>query len=247
MGARILVVDDEHNIRIMLRLALQHDGYLVETAADGAEGLDKFGDGSEWDLVLLDHRMPGMEGTAVLREILLRHPGMKVIMITAFGTIDLAVEAMRAGAMNFLRKPFTADTLRGAVRSALSEAAEKGIQENFSPVTFSMTTINGFRIETLPKPGEYKNGNIKYSFRVTDPLGEQRICDVVLPPYLVELVKAHADREHLPGGDRFWQALCEESLANYVWQESGMPLDDILHTEDLTAGMRRWIDSVLAA
>ena len=63
--ARILIVDDENNIRMMVRLALQHVGHTVETAADGAEGLQKFGNGSNFDLVLLDQRMPGLEGLDV--------------------------------------------------------------------------------------------------------------------------------------------------------------------------------------
>ena len=66
--------------------------------------------------MLLDQRMPGMDGLEVLREIRKRDPQARVIMATAFGTIDLAVEAMKSGATDFLRKPFTAETLRGAVR-----------------------------------------------------------------------------------------------------------------------------------
>src|SRR5579872_503365 len=140
--ARILLIDDESNIRTMIRLALQHAGHTVETAADGPEGLEKFGSGEDWDLVLLDHRMPGMAGLDVLREIHRRDPNARVIMITAFGTIDLAVDAMKAGATDFLRKPFTTDTLRGAVRAALQ--AEPGStmaaasQTATAPITFGM-------------------------------------------------------------------------------------------------------------
>ena len=116
--ARILIVDDENNIRMMVRLALQHVGHTVETAADGTEGLQKFGSGSSFDLVLLDQRMPGMEGLDVLKQMRYQHPAAKIIMATAFGTIDLAVDAMKSGATDFLRKPFTAETLRGAVQTA---------------------------------------------------------------------------------------------------------------------------------
>src|SRR5579862_2615392 len=103
----------------MIRLALQHVGYQVEAASDGEEGLRKFGDGEGWDLVLLDQRMPGMTGIEVQKVIRKRSSKTKLIMITAFGTIDLAAEAIQAGAMDFLRKPFTADTLRGAIQSAI--------------------------------------------------------------------------------------------------------------------------------
>src|SRR2546423_33647 len=137
--ARILLVDDESNIRMMIRLALQHVGHSVETAADGPEGLDKFGDGAGFDLTLLDHRMPGMEGLEVLREMRRRDPLAKIIMITAFGTIDLAVDAMKAGATDFLRKPFTADTLRRAVDAALQDA--ETAEEAAPP--YAVTTVNG--------------------------------------------------------------------------------------------------------
>ena len=110
--AKILIVDDESNIRMMLRLALEHVGHTVGLAADGAEGLEKFGGGADWDLVLLDHRMPGIEGIDVLREIRARKPDARVVMITAFGTVDLASEALRLGATDFLRKPFTVELLR---------------------------------------------------------------------------------------------------------------------------------------
>src|SRR5579871_2113258 len=124
--ARILVVDDENNIRMMIRLALQHVGHNVETAADGNEALDKYGNGKDFDLVLLDQRMPGLEGLEVLKQMRYHNPDAKIIMATAFGTIDLAVEAMKAGATDFLRKPFTTETLRGAVQAVLQPQRPKG-------------------------------------------------------------------------------------------------------------------------
>ncbi|HZO89267.1 MAG TPA: response regulator [Chthonomonadaceae bacterium] len=242
--ARILVVDDENNIRTMMRLALQYVGHTVETASDGPEGLDKFGDGSGCDLVLLDQRMPGMEGLEVLREMRQRDPKARIIMVTAFGTIDLAVDAIKAGATDFLRKPFTAEVLRGAVQSALQEA-----QPSVSPtgVTFGFTTINGYRIEYQVDSGEHADGGFRQEFTVCDPGGQCQTCVVVLPAYIIELVKAHTDREQMPGGDRFWQALCEEALANYLWQNAEFPAGGQLRVEELTTGLRRFMDTVLAA
>jgi len=246
--ARILVIDDENNIRMMIRLALEHVGHAVETAPDGPLGVLTYGSGANWDLVLLDQRMPGMEGLEVLREIRRRNPDAKVIMITAFGTVDLAVDAMKAGARDFLRKPFTADTLRGAVQTVLnglpgSEPAPSGMERTI----YSLSTINGYWIESLPKSDSKCGGDISYRFAVSSPSQEKRQCIVLLPVYIVELVKAHADQEKLPGGDRFWHALCEESLANYLWQHSEFPPDNFLRIEELTAGLRRWIDAVLSA
>ncbi|MCW3050906.1 MAG: Response regulator containing CheY-like receiver,AAA-type ATPase, and DNA-binding domain [Chthonomonadales bacterium] len=242
--ANILVIDDENNIRLMVRLTLQHSGHVVQTAADGAEGLEKFGDGGEWDLVLLDQRMPGMDGLAVLREIHKRDVQARVIMATAFGTIDLAVEAMKSGATDFLRKPFTSETLRGAVEAALMPSSLPALPNG--GMTFSMTTINGFRLESLPAAIRRDGGELQFVYTVASPTGEKRNCTVVLKPLLQELVKAHTDRDTLPGGERFWHALGEESLANYVWQNADFPLGDRLEVEELTGGLRRWIDAVLA-
>ena len=79
--ARILVVDDEANIRTMVRIALEKAGHTVEQAADGPEGIERFRDGADWDVVLLDQRMPGMEGLEVLREMRNRDPLARVVMI----------------------------------------------------------------------------------------------------------------------------------------------------------------------
>ncbi len=251
---RILVVDDENNIRMMVRLALQHIGHQVEVAADGTEGLDKFGDGRAFDLVLLDQRMPGMEGIDVLRQMRHYDPHARIIMATAFGTIDLAVEAMKLGAHDFLRKPFTAETLRGAVQTALGEQANASAPPASSApggvsggVTFGSTTINGYRIEFQTGTSERTNGDFRQNFTVRTPTGQTQSCVVTLPSYVTELVKVHADREQLPGGDRFWQAVCEEALANYLWQNADFPAGGALRIEELTAGLRRFVDAVLAA
>jgi DNA-binding response OmpR family regulator len=249
--ARILVIDDESNIRMMLRLALEHVGHRVDTASDGYEGLERFGpNGTDWDLVLLDQRMPGLEGLEVLKEIRERQPEARVVMITAFGTIDLATEAMAAGATDFLRKPFTIEVLRGAVAAALSGTSKRNgdtVETDPSPIPFSFdqTTVNGFRLWSTPGVQEEKDGTIQDSFTVRAATGEERECRVTLPPYMVELVRAHADRDEMPGGPAFWQALCGEALANHLWQHAEFPNDSALIVDDLTSGLRHWIDAVL--
>jgi DNA-binding response OmpR family regulator len=246
--ARILVIDDENNIRMMLKLALAHIGHTVETAADGYEGLEKFATGSDWDLVLLDQRMPGMEGLEVLREIRRRQPDTCVLMITAFGTIDLATEAIAAGATDFLRKPFTVETLRKAVSAALrGETLVSNTSLSPIPYSFDMTTVNGFRLSSSPGVETAPDGSIRDQFTVLTVNREAVTCQVNLPPYFVELVKAHADREELPGGENFWQALCGEALANYLWQNAQLPDGNMLTVDDLTRGLCHWIDAVLSA
>lgn len=250
--ARILVIDDENNIRMMLRLALEHVGHTVDTAADGYEALEKFGpDGAHWDLALLDQRMPGLEGLEVLKQMRERQPGARIIMITAFGTIDLATEAMTAGATDFLRKPFTIEILRGAVTAALSGRTDHSdaAEADSSPIPFAFdqTTVNGFRLWSTPGVQEEKDGTIQDSFTVRAAAGEERECRVTLPPYMVELVRAHADRDEMPGGAAFWQALCGEALANHLWQHADFPESGTLLVDDLTSGLRHWIDAVLTA
>jgi CheY-like chemotaxis protein len=242
--ARILMVDDENNIRMMVRLALQHVGHTVDTASDGPDGLEKYGDGTGYDLVLLDQRMPGMEGLEVLREMRRRDPRARIVMATAFGTIDLAVEAMKLGATDFLRKPFTAEVLRGVVQSALTEPLPAKAS---SGVTFGATTINGYRIEFQAGTGQKTATGFHQLFTIRAPDGATQSCTVTLPGYVMELVRAHTDLEQMPGGDRFWQALCEEALANYLWQQAEFPVGGTLRVEEFSTGLRRFVDAVLAA
>ena len=121
MSRRILIIDDEENIRRVTRLTLQAAGYEVGEAGDGERGLEAFGNGSAWDAVLLDQRMPGMDGLETLRQIKERQPDARVIMSTAYASIELAVDAMKLGATDFVRKPMTPEILRNAVAASLSK------------------------------------------------------------------------------------------------------------------------------
>src|SRR5438874_13637678 len=103
-----------------MRRALEAEGYRVETAGDGLAGLDRFGDGTGWDLVLLDQRMAEMAGLEVLRRMRETNPGVPVILVTAFGTAELAQSTLGSGASGFLTKPMLPEELRGVVRDVLS-------------------------------------------------------------------------------------------------------------------------------
>jgi two-component system response regulator AtoC len=114
----ILVVDDNSSMRVLLRTLLVRNGYGVTDAQDGVEALEKLGK-QPFDLVITDLVMPRADGFAVLRRTRERHPRTPVIMLTAEGSISECVGAMRAGAFNFLTKPFQPDDLEAVVRQAL--------------------------------------------------------------------------------------------------------------------------------
>lgn len=118
---RILVIDDDDSLRRVVEYNLAEDGHRVITAADGSGGLEAFQHESV-DLVLTDIRMPQMEGIELLTRLKAMQPDLPVIILTAFGTIDSAVEAMRLGAFDYLTKPFSRDQLRASVRKALEVA-----------------------------------------------------------------------------------------------------------------------------
>jgi len=107
----ILVVDDERNIRMTLSQSLEPLDIPVQTAVNGEEALQKLRKGP-FGLVFLDLKMPGMDGMEVLRQIKDDWPKTRVIIITAYGTIESAVEAMKLGAVDFIQKPFSPREIR---------------------------------------------------------------------------------------------------------------------------------------
>ncbi len=114
----VLVVDDEQAHRLMIRLHLTEAGYRVLEAANGREGLDT-AQAEAPDLVLLDVRMPVMGGQETLAQLLLLRPELPVIMMTAYGTIEDAVKALRTGAWDYLTKPLDAEEMVLKVGQAL--------------------------------------------------------------------------------------------------------------------------------
>ena len=125
--ASILVIDDEAAIRESLEVLLSLEGYTTKVAGDGVEGL-KILDQESFDLVLLDLALPGQSGLEILPQIRERQPELPVIMITAYGTVDNVVDAIRAGAENFVQKPWDNEKLLADIRSAI--ARHKAEEEN---------------------------------------------------------------------------------------------------------------------
>jgi DNA-binding NtrC family response regulator len=140
----ILIVDDEKNIRLTLSQALEALDIETQAAVNGEEALGMLEENS-YSLILLDLKMPGMDGIDVLRRVRDRHPEIKVIIITAHGSIDSATEAMKLGAVDFIQKPFAPKEIRELITNMLKrdtldentaesykdylELAKKGINE----------------------------------------------------------------------------------------------------------------------
>ena len=115
---KILIVDDEKNIRLTMKQALQPLGYELETAVNGEDALQQLEVG-DFGLILLDLRLPGLSGLEVLRRVAELRPDIRVILISAHGTVENAVEAMRLGAVDFIQKPFVPKELRDIVTRVL--------------------------------------------------------------------------------------------------------------------------------
>jgi CheY-like chemotaxis protein len=231
---KILLIDDEPHIRQMMRLTLEAAGHQVDEAADGQAGLDRFGDGHAYDVVLLDQRMPGLDGLETLRQIKVRAPDVRVVMVTAYASIELAVDAMRLGATDFLRKPMTPETLRNATAAAVSGRpagpARTAAPHPARPLDIAVVTMNGFQIlrsDTAAAPSEH-------AFRVRRVAGGADVTVIVtIDPEAVERV-ARLTHHRLEAGGGFWRLQAERLLSAYVWSEGRAPENGRLTVLDVS-------------
>jgi DNA-binding NtrC family response regulator len=152
MPNRILIVDDEPLNLDLLDQELAEMGHVTERAIDGSEALAKL-DTVNPDLVLLDYQMPGMNGIGVLREIRRRDKNLPVVIITAYGTIERAVEAVKAGANDFITKPFDPEHLALVVKKALERAQLQSEVEFFAEELGGRYRLvagkNAFMVQTI--------------------------------------------------------------------------------------------------
>src|ERR1700722_12093939 len=118
---RILIVDDESNARAALSEILHEEGYATETAADGFKALAKIGDFSP-DVILTDLKMPGLDGIAFMEKARAAAPGAVFVVMTAFGTVSSAGEAVKKGAENYLFKPPDPEARGAVIERALEKA-----------------------------------------------------------------------------------------------------------------------------
>lgn len=131
---KTLIVDDEKNTRLTLGQCLERAGIESAAAVNAEEGLEKLKQ-EEFGLILLDLRMPGMGGMEFLKKVREIRPDIKIVIITAYGTVDLAVEAMKMGTVDFLQKPFTPDEIRGLVTRIMNrETIEKEKADDYETI-----------------------------------------------------------------------------------------------------------------
>ena len=117
---KVLVIDDEAIVRTSSKRTLVPEGYEVKLADSGRAGIELL-ESESFDVILLDLKMPDMSGIDVLKVVMERWPGIKVIIVTGYSTVETAVEALRLGAFNHIEKPFTPDSLLAAVEEALEK------------------------------------------------------------------------------------------------------------------------------
>ena len=115
----VLIVDDEKNIRLTLTQTLKSLDIEIDTAVNGEEALQKI-IGKKYDILLLNFHLPGMNGIEVLRKLRDIRPDISVIVITAYGSVDSAVEAMKLGAVEYVQKPFIPDEIRTMVKNIIN-------------------------------------------------------------------------------------------------------------------------------
>lgn len=147
----ILVVDDDLSMRMALSESLLSCGYHVEAAVDGADALKKFNKG-RFDVVITDMRMPHMGGMDVLRGVKKISPETHVIVITAYGTVNTAVEAMKEGASDFIMKPFSLDDIESVVKNVFSNSGKnESLVKNGEEVqtTFKQIITNDKKMTSL--------------------------------------------------------------------------------------------------
>src|SRR3990167_10629227 len=122
MNPSILVVDDEQQIRDLLKEIFTHEGYVCDAVPSGEQAVDRMGE-KEYDLVVTDLKLPGIDGMEVLKQAVKLHPETKVVFITGFGTVDNALEAMKSGAFDYILKPFKINAILPIIQKALKMKA----------------------------------------------------------------------------------------------------------------------------
>ena len=167
---KILVIEDDIKMREGLVELLTNEGYIVESAQNGKLGLDLIRK-NDFDVVLTDLIMPVMGGLEVLRELKQMKSKILVIIITAYGTIDNAVETLKAGASDYITKPFKIDEVQTKIRKVLAEKEFKKTPEllDSNVIKAISNPIRKDVIKLLAASGKLKFTDIKNMLKIDDP------------------------------------------------------------------------------
>jgi DNA-binding response OmpR family regulator len=153
MTAKILVTDDDAGVREALSEVLRAEGFQVDTASSGEVALEIMANQS-YDLALLDLRMSGLSGIEVMREISRYHPETRVIILTGHGSLDTAIEAIRAGAQDYILKPYDIESILSSIAGVLSEKESQTrkeiLIEQLSSSLDQLKDVEGIHSEELP-------------------------------------------------------------------------------------------------
>ncbi|MCZ7383532.1 MAG: response regulator [Candidatus Methanoperedens sp.] len=165
----ILVIEDDRKMRDGLVEILKDEGFNVESAENGQSGLDKLRK-KDFDIVLTDLMMPVMGGMEVLREIKRTKPKTSVIIITAFGTIENAVDAIKVGASDYITKPFKIDEIQTKIRKVLVETEFEKVPPflDSDVIKAISNPIRKNTIKLLDKAGKLKFTEIKNALKIDD-------------------------------------------------------------------------------
>lgn len=145
-NAKILIVDDEEVVRLSIRKALKKEEYIINDVSSAAEALESLQQ-NKYDIVLTDLMMPEMDGMQLLEEIRKVDRQMRVIMVTGYATMSIAMKALKNGAFDFIAKPFTRDEISGVVRRATRlEADDRNAAQPVDQMVGPVQTGNMYRL-----------------------------------------------------------------------------------------------------
>jgi FixJ family two-component response regulator len=172
--------------------------------------------------------MPGMDGLEVLRRLNQRDARAQVIMITAYASVELAVEAMKIGATDFVRKPMTPEILRGAVVAAVSKSAKRRaevsnkVEAQVERPPIETITLNGFEIISPAAAGDVRTQPDEHVFIVQAPDGKRSQVIVKIDEEAVSYVERITLRR-LAADNSFWAYAAERLLSDYLWNQGKIP------------------------
>ena len=166
----VLVTEDDKKMRDGLVEILTEEGYQVDSAENGLQGLEKIRE-KDYDVVLTDLIMPVMGGMDVLKEIKRSRPKTNVVIITAYGTIDNAVEAIKSGASDYITKPFKIDEVQTKIRKIIAERELDRSPQILDSELFKAISnpIRKNTLKLLDKEGKLKFTDIKNMLKINDP------------------------------------------------------------------------------